>query len=306
MAYTLSGFEQATGKIDYTLTNDYMFRAILQTNEEVLRGLIGALLHLHLEEIQSVTIENPIVLGAPISNKDFILDIRVLLNNNMVINLEMQVMDTGNWTDRSLLYLCRCFDRLQKGQTYDTVLPAIHIGILDFTLFDDDPQFYATNKMMNVKSHKVFNDKFTLNVLSLKQIARATDEDKLWQIDTWAELFAAKTWRDIKMIAKNNEILSSATESLYQLNADTLVREQCQAREDFEKHERTQRKQLADLKKTVHEQADTINELADTINEQADTINEQADTIIEKDSQIQDLNKEIASLKAELNKIQHN
>lgn len=288
MAHTLSGFEQATGKIDYTLTNDYMFRALLQTNEEVLRGLIGALLHLHLEEIQSVTIENPIVLGAPISNKDFILDIRVLLNNNIVINLEMQVMDTGNWTDRSLLYLCRCFDRLQKGQLYETVQPAIHIGILDFTLFDDDPQFYATNKMMNIKSHKVFNDKFTLNVLSLKQIARATDEDKLWQIDTWAELFSAKTWRDIKMIAKNNEVLSSATKSLYQLNADTLVREQCQAREDFEKHERTQQKQLHDLKETVHKQADTINE--------------QADTIIEKDSQIQDLNIEIAFLKAKLEK----
>ena len=105
------------------------------------------------------------------------------------------------------------------------------------------------------------------------------------------------------MIAKNNEILSSATESLYQLNADTLVREQCQAREDFEKHERTQQKQLDDLKKTVHKQADTINEQADTISEQADTINEQADTIIEKDSQIQDLNKEIAFLKAKLEKL---
>lgn len=193
MTHTLSGLEHATGKIDYTLTNDYMFHALMQTNEKVLRGLIGALLHLRQEEIKTATIENPIVLGEAVHSKDFILDIRILLNNDRVLNLEVQVLDTGNWTDRSLLYLCRCFDRLQKGQPYEAVLPAIHIGILDFTLFKDDPEFYATNKIMNVKSHKIFNDKFTLNVLSLEQIERATDEDKTWQLDIWAKLFAAKT-----------------------------------------------------------------------------------------------------------------
>ena len=91
------------------------------------------------------------------------------------------------------------------------------------------------------------------------------------------------------MIAKNNEILSSATKSLYQFNADTLVREQCQAREDFEKHERTQQKKLHDLREIVHKQAETINQQAETINQQ--------------NSQIQDLDNEIAFLKAELNKI---
>ena len=79
-------FEDATGTIDYTLTNDYMFRAILQSNEKVLRGLIGSLLHLKQEEIQTVEIKNPIELGKAINEKNFILDIRVLLNNNAIIN----------------------------------------------------------------------------------------------------------------------------------------------------------------------------------------------------------------------------
>lgn len=254
-------YEEATGTIDYTLTNDYMFRAILQSNEKVLRGLIGSLLHLKQEEIQTVEIKNPIELGKAVNNKNFIMDIRVFLNNNTIINLEMQVSNHGDWTDRALSYLCRAFDNLQKGEEYEQVLPAIHIGILDFILFSDAPEFYASNKLMNVKSHKVFNDKFVLNVLSLKQIELATEEDKAWKIDKWAALFSAKTWRDIKMLAKNNEVFTSASETLYQFNSDDMIREQCQARLDYERHERYVKNKLAKQEQALKECHDTISEL---------------------------------------------
>ena len=192
-SFTPTGFLEAIGKIDYTFTNDYMFRTILQTNELVLKGLISALLHIPFNDIQSVEIKNPIKLGETLSSKDFILDIQVLLNNDTLINLEMQVQNHHNWPDRSLSYLCRNFDQLYRGQEYETVRPVIHIGILDFILFPDAPEFYASYKMLNIKNHYVFNDKFTLHVLSLKETELATEEDKYWEIDTWAKLFAAKT-----------------------------------------------------------------------------------------------------------------
>lgn len=265
MTNTGIDYENATGTIDYPFTNDYMFRAILQTNELVLKGLISSLLHIPLAKISSVHIENPIELGSAIENKNYILDVRVLLNNNTIINLEMQVGNEHNWTDRSLIYLCRSFDRLQKGQTYETVLPAVHIGILDFDLFPASPEFYASHKLLNVKNHKIFNDKFTLNVLCLKHTELATDEDKAWEIDNWAKLFAAKTWRDLKMLTQNNEIFASATQSLYTFNADDLIREQCLAREDFERHERTVQRDLAERDEIIAQQKETITQLSETI-----------------------------------------
>ena len=246
MTEILAGYEQATGKIDYTFTNNYMFHIILQENELVLKGLISSLLHLPFEDIGSVIIKNPIIPGAAIDMKEFILDLYVTLNNNTEINLEMQINNLFNWLDRSLSYLCRTFDNLCRGQDYHLTKPAIHIGILDFTLFPDTPEFYATYKLMNIKNHHIFNDKFILSVLSLKEIEKATSEDREWGLDIWAKFFAAKTWRDIKMIAKNNEILTSASKSLYEYNSNWLVREQCRAREDFECHERTMQKRLAE------------------------------------------------------------
>ena len=111
---------------------------------------------------------------------------------------------------------------------------------------------------MNVKNYHIYNDKFTLSVLSLKEIEKATAEDKEWELDTWARFFAAKTWRDIKMIAKNNEILTSASKSLYEYNSNWLVREQCRAREDFECHERTIQKQLTEKDNTIAELEATL------------------------------------------------
>lgn len=258
---TFSSLEEATGPIDFTFTNDYMFRAILQKNKSVLQGLISSLLHLKTDEIQTIIIENPIKLGTAIDQKDFIMDIHITLNNNTRINLEMQVTRSTNWTDRSLSYLCRNFDHLPKGADYELALPAIHIGILDFTLFPDDIEFYAQNKLMNIKSHKIFNDKFTLNVLSLNQIELATEEDIFWGIDTWARVFKAKTWEELKMLANNNDLFMSAANSIFELNTDELIREQCRAREEYERHERTIQKTLAEQEKTIREQTSEIADL---------------------------------------------
>lgn len=92
------------------MTNDYMFRYILQKNKKVLIGLTCALLHLHTEEIMTISIENPIDLSKNITGKDFVLDIKILLNSNRLLNLEMQVKNEYNWKERSLVYLCRSFD----------------------------------------------------------------------------------------------------------------------------------------------------------------------------------------------------
>lgn len=75
----------ATGLIPYGMTNDYMFRIILEKNNYVLKGLICSLLSLKPEEVFSVEIQNPILLNEAVDDKEFILDIKVLLNNSAVI-----------------------------------------------------------------------------------------------------------------------------------------------------------------------------------------------------------------------------
>jgi predicted transposase/invertase (TIGR01784 family) len=234
-----AAFEQATGSIDYRFTNDYMFRAFLQKSEYVLRALICSLLHLKPDDIRSVRITNPIELGEAMEDKEYILDITILMNDNTFLNLEMQVKPELYWCERSLSYLCRSFDQLYRGDDYATIGPAIHIGFLDHTPFKDAPEFYATYKLLNVKNHRLYSDKFILSVVDLTQTDLATDEDKTYQIDRWARLFKATTWEELKMIAKNDTAFLEASKTLYSLNADETIRAKCRAREDYERLQNT-------------------------------------------------------------------
>ncbi|MDD6168946.1 MAG: Rpn family recombination-promoting nuclease/putative transposase, partial [Lachnospiraceae bacterium] len=221
-------------KIRYGLKNDYMFRAAMQSNEKVLRGLVCALLDLRMDEIKECVIENPIILGEDIDDKTCILDVKILLNNDKRLNIELQTTDYGNWQDRSLFYLCRAFNELGKGKDYTDLKTTIHIGILDFTLFPDAPEFYSEYLLMNTKTHKIFNRKFALRVLDLTQLEKVSEEEKETDLYYWAKLFQSRSWEEITMLAEKNEAIREAAATIKKLNADEKIKMQCEAREQLE------------------------------------------------------------------------
>lgn len=241
----------ASGPVVIPMTNDYLFKTFLQHNQKALKGLIAALLHMSPEEIRSVEITNPLEPGDYVTEKTLMLDVKVCFNNNTLINLEMQVINEHNWTDRSLTYLCRTFDQLKSGEEYSSAKPAIQIGFLDFTLFPDVPEFYATFKMMNVKNHMVYSDKFVLCVINLTCINLATEEDKFYQIDRWASLFKATTWEEIHMLAAQNEYIKEASNTIYQISAEERIRQQCEAREDFLRREKEKERRFREAEENL-------------------------------------------------------
>lgn len=107
----------------------------------------------------------------------------------------------------------------------------IHIGILNYTLFKDAPEFYAKYELQNVKNQHTYTGKFALHVLDLTQIDKATTEDKHYAIDKWATLFKATTWEELHMITKNDKAMTEASKTLYEMNADQTIRDMCYFRE---------------------------------------------------------------------------
>jgi hypothetical protein len=200
----------------------------------------------------------------------------------------MQLRNLGNWIDRSLNYLCRLYDDLSFGQDYNETMSAIHIGFLDFTLFDDKPEFYATYKMLNTKNSNIYSDKFVLSVVDLSKIELATEDDKAYGIDQWAKLFKATTWEELKTMAAQNTVFEDVAKSVFMYSCNKDVLEQCRKVEYDQKYV----KHLKDENKSL--KADNVELKAN--NDELKASN------TDKDIQISELEAKVVALKAELDK----
>ena len=243
---TVLSYKNATGPIPYGLKNDYMFHMVFQENMEALKGLVASVLHIPVESITDIQVLNPIELGESIEDKTFILDLKIIINNSTVINLELQIDNEHNHPERTLGYLCRIYDNLNKGEDYIKTMPAIHISFLNFTLFQDSPEFCAKYMVMNVKNHRLYTSKFSLIVVELNNTELATEEDLMYGIDKWARLFNSRNWEDLKMCAGDNKAMQEALKELYKYNTEEQIREQCEARERYYARKRYMENQLMD------------------------------------------------------------
>ena len=278
-------WKSKSGKLPARMTNDYLFKALAQSDPLALKSLISAVLHLEQTSIQTVDILNPIILGRTIDNKDFILDLNISMNQNTVLNLEMQVINYGDWPERSLQYLCRAFDGLHSGEDYDQSRTAVHAGILDFNLFPKQNALHESYRMMEVKTHRIYTGRFQLYVLCLPQIKKASEEDRKFKTDVWAKFFRAKTWEDLKMLAAEHAEIDSAAATMAKLCEDLAIREQIQAREDFFRRERTQIKKIKSLEANLG----AAYSLAAREKERADSEKERADKAELKIAELKEL-----------------
>ncbi|MCM1417007.1 MAG: Rpn family recombination-promoting nuclease/putative transposase, partial [bacterium] len=206
-----------------------------------------------------------------------------------LINLEMQVANRLNWRNRSIMYLCRSFDHLNHGQDYTEAKPAVHIGFLDYTLFPDRPEFYASYKLINVKNHHTYSDSLTLHVLDLTRIDLATEEDKRYHIHEWAAFFKAATWEEVKMLAAKNEYLQEAAETMFRWSAEDQMRKWLRDREEYYLDQRANERLLAEQKEKIEQDARVIAEKDAKIEHDR----------IEHELQVQQLRAEIEALKAQ-------
>ena len=220
----------------YGLKNDYMFHAVLQKNEEVLRNLLATLLEMDEADIVDCHLENPIELGKEIEGKECILDVKLTLNNAKIINIELQVYKQTYWVERSLLYWARAFDSLKSGEDYSKLLPMYHIGILDFTLFEEHPKFMGKYQLMDVEDQFLYSDKLCIKVLDLTQLDAAKKQANInKKLVKWASIFKAETLEELEQLANGEEVFEKMVVTMKKLSEDEKIRMQCEAREDYER-----------------------------------------------------------------------
>ena len=206
---------------------DFCFKELME-EPEVRRGFISAVLGIRPEEIIQTTLLPTHLRKESQEEKLGILDVRVLLNGDIQINMEMQVAPFELWAERSLFYLGKMYiDQIKEGEDYDVLKKCIHIGILDFVMFQEDEEFYSRFHIWEDQRHRKYTDKLEVHILELPKLDRYPQTELL----KWARFINAERKEDLEMIAKTDKFLGKAYEALTNLSADEKKRLEYEARE---------------------------------------------------------------------------
>lgn len=216
-------YENATGPIEYTLTSDLLFHYVMQKSTSALIGLVCSLKGIDPSMVKSIEVTNPIDLNSSV--KETVMDLKLILNNNDILNIELQTYTEKYWIPRSILYLCRAYDCLKKGEDYSKLKPTTHFCITNQELIPDNPEFYSQYLLMNTKSYKPYTKNIGINVLQLNHIDMATEEDISNNLVFWAKLFNASTWEEFKVLAKDNKAIEEVGNMMFTINSDDKAKE---------------------------------------------------------------------------------
>ena len=210
-------------KITVKLTNNYAFQKIFK-NTKIVKGFLMALLDLKEYEIKKIEITDPFTLGKNNEEKEGILDIKLILNQNRKINIEMQNTYQDDWTERSLFYNCRMFtDGFQKSHPYGELPPCIHVGILSFNQMIS-PNYYHKISLMDEKTKEIYSRKFQFHMLELKKLENVKEKQKRKPLYQWAKLIAAQTWEELEQESKGNKYMERALEEMIKISQDEKER----------------------------------------------------------------------------------
>ena len=196
---------------------DFCFKELME-DEEVRNAFLAAVLGINLEEIVESRILPSHLRQKDKDDKLGILDVRVLLNNKEQIDIEIQVTSSEYWAERTLFYLGKMFvDQLKPGEDYQKLEKCIHVGILNFTLFDDE-EYYSRFHFWSDQGRKMYSDKFEIHTLELPKLAK--HEYPETELLKWLQFINAETvdqhiiiwhFRRIKLCRNNAGIFHPRT-----------------------------------------------------------------------------------------------
>ena len=209
---------------------DFAFKEIM-ANEKARIGFLSAVLQIEPISIKETHILNTYLRKVHEDDKQGILDVRVSLNNNTEIDIEIQLSELKVWADRSLFYLSKMYtEQIEQGQGYDVLKKCVSISILNFDLFKEETEFYSRFHIIEDTRHILYTDKMEFHVIELPKLPEELKEDSS-DILLWAKFINAEKKEEFDMLATKNTYIESAYQQLQIISQDKQKRLEYETRE---------------------------------------------------------------------------
>ena len=209
---------------------DFAFKEIMM-DEQARIGFLSAILKLNPSDIRNTQILNTNLRKLHDDEKQGILDVRILMNDDTEIDIEIQLSILNVWADRALFYLAKMYtEQINSGEDYTIFKKCVSISILDFELFKDTPEFYSCFHIREDTRHAIYTDKMEFHVLELPKLPKELREDSN-DIELWGKFISAERKEEFDVLAEKNTYIDSAYQHLQLISQDKQKRMEYEARE---------------------------------------------------------------------------
>jgi len=226
------------------LSNDYVFKRVFakEGNEGLLKDLLESILDI---DINRVIIQNPELIRETKEGKTGVLDIKAEINENTVIDIEIQVENEYNISERSTVYMGKLIsNQLNKGDTYSKLKKSILINILNFNYFKRNSyhsiahmKFEKTKEQKYVdmgyeKEDEIATKDVEVHYIEIPKFIKKNPGTNT-KIEQWLWTIVGKEEK-VKMAESKNKEVKKAVEVLDEMSMSKEERERYEAIQKYE------------------------------------------------------------------------
>lgn len=223
------------------LSNDYVFKRIFGKggNERILKSLLEAIIRI---KIKSIEVQNPEIPKENINDKLSILDIKAVINENTIIDIEMQVGNVEAIERRLVVYSSKLIaSDIKVAEDYINTKDTIVICIVNDNITKRNSylsvaklKYDEQEEIRKVDMGYKIEDKYLTEMIKYYIIELGKFKRKKPKVADLLEKWLSVIGGDEEMMdecKKENGAIKEAIEQLEVLSADKEEREKYEARE---------------------------------------------------------------------------
>mgnify|MGYP001203750506 FL=1 len=211
------------------LTSDYVFKRIFarEENNSMLKDFLEAILNIHINKVE---VKNPELTPNMADEKLGILDLKLDIDNERVVDVEMQVSNEHNIKERSSTYLSKlAAEQLKAKQNYKELKKIITINILKYNYLERNSyhsiarmKYEDTNPIEFVnmgykKEEEDATSTFEMHFIELPKF-KEKNPDCNTKLEQWLWLIDGSKEEKVKMSALENEEINKTVKELNKLS----------------------------------------------------------------------------------------
>jgi predicted transposase/invertase (TIGR01784 family) len=199
---------------------DTVFKSIFkaEANRDVVEDFLKAMLDIPSDvTFEDIIVQDPELLPDAAGEKLSILDVRLKIPEQGLINVEMQLFRLPEIKQRLVHYLTKAgASQLSVGDGYADFKRMVMIVIADFN-FIHDTEYFHRYRLYDKEHDSLFTDLLEFDIVELRKRPTESDHTTRWN---WARFFGSDSDAELRAAAEESEKVAKAMLTIEKLSAD--------------------------------------------------------------------------------------